>query len=210
MTKIKLINVSITIIMIFLSINAYSQYGVIEMKNGELYEMATPDLIREKNNQLRYFPEDWERKTSVMGIGAKKLMKEYKEKSKLINISDIKQVHAQGELTLNSKSFTKFIGIRYIKIKKKYKKYYVLEDGYCSLLVYIDEGGNIAYSYYLQKGNEEPYELHRVGTVGPKYKKRSKKYFADCKPALGYIKKSLNKTKQLPKLVKIYNDKCSN
>jgi len=200
-------SIYISLLVIFLSFNAYSQYGVIVMNNGEELEMGGPDLSVE-DDQLRYYTEEFNEKPLLAGVSYKKQKKEYLEKSRLIKISDIKNIHAQGEFSIGSRSIAKFIGIRYVKGKKRYQKYYVIEDGECSLLL-MPQNSNALYSYYAQKGNEEPYELHRSGTgTGPKYKKRSKKYFADCEPAMKYIKNGLKKT-TLPKLVKIYNSKCA-
>ncbi|MBV1923839.1 MAG: hypothetical protein KUG68_07430 [Flavobacteriaceae bacterium] len=178
------------------------------MKNGEQFVMESPDLNIEKD-QLRYFKEKWKRKTSVMGIGAKKLKQEYLDKSRLINIDEIKKIHVQGELLVGSKSILKFIGIRYIKIKRNYQEFYVIEDGECKLLV-KPESGNAWYSYYVQTGNEEPFQLHRAGTgLGAKFRKRSKKYFADCEPAMEYIHNDLKRS-TLPNLIAIYNENCVN
>ena len=60
-----------SLLVIFISFNAFGQYGIIEMKNGEQFEMASPDLNVE-GDQLRYLFEKFEAKTSVMGIGLKK------------------------------------------------------------------------------------------------------------------------------------------
>jgi hypothetical protein len=178
------------------------------MKNGEQYEMASPDLNVE-DDQLRYLFEKFEAKTSLMGIGIKKQKEEYLAKSRLINLNEIKRIHTQGEISIGSRSIMKFIGIKYIKGKRYYKRYYVIEEGECRLLVKPGEGNEL-YSFFAQKGDEEPYELHRSGTgTGPKYKKRSKKYFADCEPAMNYIKNRLKKT-TLPKLIEIYNASCAN
>jgi len=195
-----------SLLVIFISFNAFGQYGIIEMKNGDQLEMASPDLNVE-GDQLRYLFEKFEAKTSIMGIGLKKQKEEYLAKSRLINLNEIKRIHTQGEISIGSRSIMKFEGIRYIKTKKYYKIFYVIKEGECRLLVKPGEGNEL-YSFYAQKGNEEPYELHRSGTgTGPKYKKRSKKYFADCEPAMKYIKKGLTK-KTLPKLVEIYNENC--
>ena len=208
MRKLISIKVFLALILFCLSFNAHSQYGVIEMKDGEQFEMASPDLNIE-GDKLRYFKEKWERKASVMGFGAKKLRQEYLDKSRLINISDIHKVHAGGEILVGSKSIINFIGIRYIKVKGKYQEFYVIIEGECSLLI-IPEDGNALYSYYVQKENEEPYQLHRAGTgLGAKFKKKSKKYFADCEPAMIYIQSDLKKS-TLSELVEIYNENCAN
>jgi hypothetical protein len=202
----KTIQVYVSLLMIFLSFNGYSQYGVIEMKNGDQLVMKSPQLSVEKES-LRYFIEDYKQKVSFMGIGYKKLKKEYLDKSRLVKISEIKKIHVEGELLVGSKSVLDFIGVRYIKIKRNYRKFFVIEDGECKLLVQ-PENGNALYSYYLQTGNEEPYKLHQVGTTfGAKFRKKSMKYFADCAPAMKYIKSDL-KQSTFPKLIGIYNANC--
>ena len=207
MIQIKSIQKFIVIATFLFGFQGYCQYGIIVMKNGEQFEMATPDLNAE-GDQLRYFKEKWERKTSVMGLGAKKLRQEYNDKSRLINISDIKKIHVQGELLVGSKSILNFIGVRYIKVKRNYQDFYVITEGACSLLV-KPEDGNALYSYYVQTGNEEPFKLHRAGTgLGAKFRKRSKKYFADCEPAMNYIQSDLKRS-TLPELIEIYNVNCA-
>ncbi len=206
MRIIKSIKLTIALLIIFLSFDAHCQYGVIEMKNGEQYEMASPDLNIE-GDQLRYFKEKWERKTSVMGFGAKKLRQEYLEKSRLIKISEIKNIHAQGQLLLGDKPFLDFVSIRYIKLKNRYVEFFVITEGKCSLMVKAEDG-NAWYSYYVQTGNGEPYQLHKAGTgLGAKFRKRSKKYFADCDPAMDYIQNDLKRS-TLSELIKIYNTNC--
>ena len=178
------------------------------MKNGDLFEMMSPELHIE-GDQVRYFKEKWERKTSVMGIGAKKLRQEYEEKSSLINIPDIKKIHASGKLTINDRPFFDFVGIRLLKLKRHYEIYYVITDGHCSFLTKSDDlyGG---YYHYVQTGDEELYELHRGGVgLGPKFRKRAKKYFAECEAAMAYIKSDLKKS-TIPQLVEIYNENCAN
>lgn len=207
MKNLKSIQAYIIIFIILFSFQGYSQYGVIEMKNGDQLIMESPMLVVEKES-LRYFIEDYKPKTSVMGFGYKKLKQEYLDKSRLVKISDIERIDAQGELKIGSKSILDFKGIRYVKIKRRYQEFFVIEDGDCSLLVKA-ENGNALYSYYVQTGNEEPYKLHQVGTgFGAKYKKRSKKYFADCAPAIQYINGDLKRS-TLPKLIQIYNESCA-
>lgn len=197
-----------TIVLFFITNSSYSQYGIIEMENGEQYIMASPDLNVE-GDELRYFIEKFERKTSVMGVGAKKLREEYNKKSRLIPINKIKKIHAQGELLIGSKSILNFNGIRYIKMKKHYEEFFIIEEGECSLMVKAEDG-NAWYSYYVQTGKEEPFQLHRAGTgMGAKFRKKSKKYFANCAPAMEYIEKDLKKS-TLPELIKIYNNNCIN
>ena len=118
MKQVKFITIRISLLVLFLSFNAHSQYGIIEMKNGDQLVMASPDLNVE-GDELRYFKEKWERKTSVMGFGAKKLKQEYLEKSRLVKISDIKKIHAQGELLVGSKSILNFIAELFMESLKK-------------------------------------------------------------------------------------------
>ena len=208
MKNMNSIKATLFLLLALLCTNAYSQFGVIEMKNGEQYEMMSPELIVE-GDQLRYFEEEWKRKTAVMGIGnRKKARQEFEEKSRLINISDIKKIHASGQLMYNDKPFLDFVGIRYIKTKRHYEKYYVITEGKCSFLTKLDLAYGW-YSHYVQTGNEEPFELHRGGVgLGPKFKKKSKKYFADCEPAMEYIKGELKKS-TISELVEIYNANCA-
>ena len=192
---------------LLLSAITYAQYGVIEMNNGDQHEMASPELKIERD-LLRYFIEEFKPKASVMGFGYKKLKKEYLEKSRLLNIADIKKVHVDGELLVGSRSVLNFNAVRYIKIKRRYREFYVLQDGECRLLV-KPENGNALYSYFVQTGTEEPFKLHQVGTgFGAKFRKKSKKYFANCKPAMDYIEKGL-KRETLPKLIDIFNANCA-
>jgi hypothetical protein len=206
MKKLKLIKVYVSLIVIFLSFNAYSQYGVIEMKNGEKFEMADTWLVVE-GEQLRYSTEKYEAKALVYGIGQKKHKEEFLEKSRAVNISEIEKIHVQGEFLVGNKLISNFIGIKYIKVNRRYQKFYVIKDGECQLLI-MPESGNAIFSYYVQKGNEDPFILHKSGTgLGPKYKSRAKKYFADCGPAMDYIKKDL-KLSTIPNLIDIYNASC--
>jgi|SRR5690606_19853240 len=207
MRKIILIQLYVSLIAILFSFNAYSQYGVIEMKNGDRFEMADTWLVVE-GEQLRYSIEKYEAKALIYGIGGKKHKEEFYEKSRVVNISDIHKIHAQGELLVGSKVITDFIGIKYIKIKRHYQKFYVIKDGECQLLA-LPESGNAIFSYYAQKGDKEPFILHKSGTgLGPKFKSRSSQYFADCAPAMDYIKKDL-KLSTLPNLIDIYNANCA-
>ena len=190
-----------------LSLSAYGQYGIIEMKNGDEHEMAMSELRVEKD-QLRYFIEEWERKTLGFGGSAKKLRQEYEEKSRLVNIEDIKRIHVTGQLMYNDKPLEDVIGIKYLKLKRRYEGYYIVVDGPCQLLM-KGEDGNAWYSYFVQTGDEEPYQIHRSGTVfGAKFRKKSKKYFADCAPAMEYIEKDLGRW-TLSELVEIYNENCA-
>lgn len=206
----KSIKVYASLIIFFLSFNAYSQYGVIEMKNGEQLEMVD-DRFLVKDGQLRYYKEKVDSKGfSLFGIRSKKQKQEYLDKTNAVSIDDIKIIHTQGELFVGNKKIANYSGIRYIKIKRKYQEFYVIEKGKCNLLI-KDEGSlsNAIFSYYVQEGNKEPYIIHKSGTgLGPKYKRRSKKYFKDCEPAMRYIKKDL-KLLTLPKLVQIYNKNCA-
>lgn len=191
-----------------LSINSYSQYGIIEMKNGDKHEMAMSELRVEKD-QLRYFVEKWERKTLGIGGSAKKLRQEYEEKSRLVNIEDIKRIHVTGQLTYKDEPLEDVIGIKYIKLKRRYEAYYIVVDGPCQLLM-KGEDGNAWYSYFVQTGDEEPFQIHRSGTVfGAKFRKKSKKYFAECGPAMVYIEEDLGRW-TLSELVEIYNLNCAN
>ena len=207
MRKTKSIQLFVSLIMIFLSFNAYSQYGLIEMKNGDQLVMKSPQLSIE-GDSVRYFIEKYKPKTSIMGFGYKKMKQEYLKKSRLVKISEIKKINAEGELLVGNRSVLDFKGIRYIKIKRRYREFFVIEDGECALLVKTENGNNALYSYFVQTGNEEPYKLHQVGTgIGAKFRKRSKKYFVDCPPAMEYIKGDLKRS-TLPKLVEIYNTNC--
>ena len=206
MIKTKLASV-FYLFLLFFSTNMVSQHGVIEMKNGDMHEMAIREL-RIEGDQLRYFIEHWERKTAVMGIGnRKKARQEFEEKSRLIDIKDIVKIHTSGQFLHNNKPFIDYIAIRPIKFNRKYELFYVNTEGKCSLLFNFDETG--WYTYYVQTGNEEPYELHKGGTgFGPKLRKRSKKYFADCEPAMDYINGDMKKS-TISELVEIYNTNCA-
>lgn len=207
MIQTKYIQKFLVIATFLIGFQGYCQYGVIEMKNGEQFEMASPDLIVE-GDELRYFKEEWKRKTSVMGFGAKKLRKEYLAKSRTVKFNDIKKIHARGELFLGNQPFIDFEGIRYIKLKRYYEKFYVITEGACSLLIKAEDG-NAWYSYYVQTGNEEPYQIHKAGTgLGAKFRKRSRKYFAECEPAMEYIQNDLKKS-TLPELIEVYNANCA-
>jgi|SRR5690606_20888470 hypothetical protein len=207
MKRIQSINLIIVLIFALFSFNAYSQYGMIEMKNGETHIMESDELIKE-GDSLRYFKEKWKRKVSFMGIGAGKLSQEYRDKSSLVSISDIKKIHVKGKLTVGRQLIYNYIGIKYIKNKKHYEKYYVVEDGECQLLVKAGDVNDI-FSIYAQTGNEEPFELHRSGTgTGPKYERKAKVYFAECAPAMKFINKKGFKRAELPKVVEIYNNQC--
>tara|TARA_R100000935_G_scaffold21876_5_gene40571 strand:- start:98 stop:754 length:657 start_codon:yes stop_codon:yes gene_type:complete len=199
-----------SLIVFFLSLSAYSQYGFIEMKNGEQFEIAQEGFLVE-DGQLRYFKEKVDSKGfSLYGIRSKKKKQEYLDKTNAVNIDDIKIIHTQGKLSVGNKKIANYIGIRYIKEKRRYNKFYVIEKGKCNLLI-KDEGpfSNAIFSYYVQEDNKELYIIHRSGTgTGPKYKRRSKKYFEDCEPAMKYIKKGL-KLLTLPKLIRIYNENCA-
>lgn len=205
----KSIKIYASLMIYLLSLNAYSQYGVIEMKNGDKFETADNRFLAE-DGQLGYYKEKVDsRGFSLFGIRSKKQKQEYLDKTNAVNIDDIKIIHTQGELFVGNKKIANYIGIRYIKIKHKYQKFYVIEKGKCNLLI-KNEGSlsNAIFSYYVQEGNKEPYIIHKSGTgLGPKYKRRSKKYFKDCEPAIRYIKKEL-KLLTLPKLVQIYNKDC--
>ncbi len=190
-----------------ISFHAQSQFGVIEMKNGEQLEMATADLIVE-GESLRYFKEKWKRKTSIMGFGAGKLHQEYLDKSNVVSIADIEKIHVRGKLSVGSKFIYNYTGIKYNKDKRRYEKYYIVEDGECQLLVKSGDNNDI-FSIFVQTGDEEPFELHRSGTgTGPKYERKSKVYFADCAPAMEFINKKGFKRSELPKVVEIYNANC--
>lgn len=203
----KSIKVQVLLLVIFLTLNAYSQNSVIEMKDGKQIEMVGDDFMIE-GDQLRYFVEKYESKGAIFGIMGKEQKQEYLDKTRLVNISDINIIHEQGELFVGNKFIANFVGSRFIKLKHRYQGFYVIEDGPCSLLI-MAENGDAIFSYYLQEGNEKPYILHKSGTmVGPKYKRRSKKYFADCEPAMNYIKKYLKRS-TLPKLIQIYNANCA-
>lgn len=207
--QMKSIKAYLSLIVIFLSFNAYSQYGIIEMKNGDKFEIAD-DKFQVEDDQLRYYKEKVESKGySLFGIRSKKQKKEYYlDKTNTVNINDIKIIHTQGELFVGNKKIANYIGIRYIKLNRNYEEFYVIENGKCSLLI-KSENSNAIFSYYLQEENGEPYILHKSGTgLGPKYKSRSKEYFADCEPAMSYIKKDL-KFSTIQKLVQIYNSSCA-
>jgi len=205
----------ITLFMIVLSCSVYSQYGVIEMKDGKYIEMGGEQLHIE-GEYLRYFTEEYVPKHSVFG-SYKKEKERMHSKSKLVKINNIHKVHVTGEFISGKTSRLKFEAIRFIKEKKHYEKYYELVDGPCKLLAKI-ESGNALYSYFVQKGNNTPYKLHKIGTmVGAKFTKKSKKFFADCQPVLDYLKKDKNRTRYIKKeldkslinLVKIYNENCA-
>lgn len=206
----KSIKVYTSLIVFFLGLNTYSQYGFIEMKNGEQFEIAD-DGFSVKDGQLRYYKEKVDSKGfSLYGIRSKKQKQEYLDKTNAVNIDDIKIIHTQGELFVGNKKIANYIGIRYIKEKRRYNKFYVIEKGKCNLLI-KDEGslGNAIFSFYVLEDNKELYIIHKSGTgLGPKYKRRSKKYFEDCEPAMKYIKKDLELL-TLPKLVQIYNENCA-
>ncbi len=207
MKKTQSINFIIALLFILVSYNAQSQYGIIEMKNGDQLEMASDELIVERDS-LRYFKEEWKRKASIMGFGAGKLLQEYKDKSSLVNISDIKKIHVKGKLTVGRQLIYNYIGIKYIKGQKRYEEYYVVEDGECQLLVKSGDVNDI-FSIFVQTGDEEPFELHRSGTgTGPKYERKAKVYFAECAPAMEFINKKGFKRSELPKVVEIYNNRC--
>ncbi len=207
MKKTQSINFILLLVFALLSFNAHSQYGIIEMKNGDQFEMATEDLIVERDS-LRYFKEYWKRKTTIMGFGAGKLLQEYKDKSDLVSIDDIKKIHVKGKLTVGRQLIYNYIGIKYIKDKKRYEEYYVVEDGECQLLVKSGDVNDI-FSIYVQTGDEEPFELHRSGTgTGPKYERKAKVYFAECAPAMEFINKKGFKRSELPKVVELYNNEC--
>ena len=207
MTRSKSIHCIIVLFFVLVSYNGYSQYGVIEMKNGEQWEMKTADLIVE-GDSLRYFKEKWKRKTSIMGFGAGKLLREYHDKSNLVSINDIKKIHVSGKLSVGRQLIYNYVGIKYIKDKKHYEGYYIIEDGECQLLVKSGDNNDI-FSIYVQTGNEEPFELHRSGTgTGPKYERKAKVYFAECAPAMEFINKIDFKRSELPKVVEIYNANC--
>lgn len=64
----KSIKVYASLIVFFLSLSTYSQYGIIEMKNGEQLEMAD-DRFLVKDGQLRYYKEKVDSKGfSLFGI----------------------------------------------------------------------------------------------------------------------------------------------
>ncbi|MFD2433827.1 hypothetical protein ACFSO9_09930 [Mesonia maritima] len=172
----KLIKIYASLIVFFLSLSTYSQYGVIEMKNGDRLEVADGNFLVE-NEQLRYYKEKVESKGfSLFGIRSKKQKQEYLDKTNAVNIDDIKVIHTQGELFVGNKKIANYSGIRYIKIKRKYQEFYVIENDKCSLLI-KNEGSlsNAIFSYYVQEDNKEPYIIHKSGTgLGPKYKRRSK------------------------------------
>lgn len=199
-----------SLIIFFLSLSSYSQYGFIEMKNGDKLEIADDRFLVE-DDQLRYYKEKVDSKGfSLFGIRSKKQKQGYLDKTNAVKIDDIKLIHTQGELFVGNKKLANYIGIRYIKEKRRYNKFYVIEKGKCNLLI-KDEGdlGNAIFSYYVQEDNKELYIIHKSGTgLGPKYKRRSKKYFEDCEPAMKYIKKDLELL-TLPKLVQIYNENCA-
>jgi len=207
MTSTKIIKSALVCFLFTLSLPMYGQYGIIEMKNGDKHEMAMSELIVEKD-QLRYFVEEWKRKTLGFGGSAKKLRQEYEEKSRLVNIEDIKRIHVTGELMYKDKPLEDVIGIKYIKVKRHYEAYYIAVDGPCQLLM-KEEDGNAIYSYFVQTGDEEPFQIHRSGTVfGAKFRKKSKKYFAECGPAMEYIEKDLGRW-TLSELVETYNENCA-
>ncbi|MDN3724263.1 hypothetical protein QRD02_07700 [Aequorivita sp. SDUM287046] len=207
MNRTKSINLIMVFLFMLLAFNAQSQYGVIEMNNSQQLDMATDDLIVEKDS-LRYFKEKWKRKTSIMGFGAGKLNQEYKDKSDLVSIKDIKKIHISGKLMVGNKLIYNYVGIKYIKDKKRYEKYYIVEDGECQLLVKSGDGNDI-FSIFVQTGDEEPFELHRSGTgTGPKYERKSKDYFAACTPAMEFINKKGFERSDLPEVVEIYNTSC--
>lgn len=190
-----------------LCFSVQAQYGVIEMKNSELHFMESDELIVE-GDSLRYFKEKWKRKTTFMGIGAGKLLQEFRDKSRLIKIDDIEKIHTKGKLSVGRHFIYNFIGIKYIKEKRHYEEYYIVEDGHCQLLVKAGNNNDI-FSIFVQTGNEEPFELHRSGTgTGPKYERKSKVYFAECAPAMEFINKKGFKRAELPKVVEIYNNQC--
>lgn len=204
----KSFKVHVLLTVFFLSINAYSQYGVIEMKNGDFLEMGDERFSIE-GDQFKYFKEKIDPKDiSAFGVRDKKKQQEYLDKINAVNIKDIKVIHTKGELFVSKKKIANYIGLRFIKIKNKYQLFYVIEEGKCSLLI-MPENSNAIFSFYVQEGNKEPYIIHKSGTgTGPKYKNRSSKYFADCKPAMDYIKNDL-KLLTLPELIQIYNENCA-
>lgn len=203
----KLSQVCFLIFMMALSFNGYSQYGTIDLKNGDQLVMIEPDLLVE-GESLRYFKETYKPKASVMGIGYKKEKKRMQSKTGLVKFSEIERINAQGELKAGSKSILEFNGIRFVKLKRGYRRFYIIEEGECTLLA-KPESGNALFSFFVQKGNEEPFKLHQVGTaIGAKFKKKSRKYFADCAPAMDYIKNDLKRS-TLAKLVQIYNESCA-
>ncbi len=207
MKRTKSFNSVIVLIFALISFHAQSQFGVIEMKNGDQLEMKTADLIVE-GDSLRYFKEKWKRKASIMGFGAGKLLREYHDKSNLVSINDIKKIHVRGKLSVGRQLIYNYVGIKYIKEKKHYEGYYIIEDGACQLVVKAGDNNDI-FSIYVQTGDEEPFELHRSGTgTGPKYERKSKVYFAECAPAMELINKKGFKRSELPKVVEIYNAHC--
>lgn len=206
MTRIQLIKMFVLLIVIFLNLHAYGQAGVIEMKNGDFYEMGDTKFFVD-GKELKYFKEKVDKGYSIFGFRSEKQKQEYLDKVGSVPVSNIKKIHMQGQLLVGNTVIGNFIGIRFIKMKNRYKDFYVIEEGECSLLV-RSEDGNAIFSYYVQKKDEEPYILHKSGTgMGPKYKSRSKKFFADCGPAMAFIKKDLKRT-TIPDLIKIYNANC--
>lgn len=208
MSQMKSIQMYVSLIVIFLNLSAHGQAGVIEMKNGEYFEVAD-DRFYVDGEQLKYFKEKINDKgVSLYGFRSEKQKQEYLDKIGAVPVNNIKMIHMQGQLLVGKKVIADFIGIRYIKVKRRYEEFYVIEDGECSLLV-KSEDANAIFSYYVHKKNEDPYILHKQGIgIGPKFKSRSEKYFADCGPAMDYIKKDLKKT-TLPELIKIYNANCA-
>lgn len=206
MRKIKSIKVPMLLVVILFSLKTYSQYGIIEMKNGEQFEMAI-SLLHVEGDKLRYFKEEWKQKHPFLGIGMKKNKQEYLDKSAVVNISDIKKIHAEGEFYIRNTLIDSYIGIKFIKQKKRYEQFYVIIDRECQLLLKLG-GSNVLFYYYVQTGDEDPFLLREAGPVfGAKYEPRAKKYFANCEPAMAYIKNGLKRS-SLPKLIEIYNDNC--
>ena len=208
MIKIESTKWIISLLLLMLCFNLHGQYGIIEMKNGDQFEMATSELRVEKD-KLRYFKEKWERKTAVMGIAnMKKIRKEYEEKTGLVNVDEIKKIHVQGQITWKDEPIYEISSMKVAKLKKRNELFFVLTEGKCNLL-FKWEDGNAWYSLYLDEEGKDLYHLHRGGTgLGAKFRKKSKKYFAECQPAMDYINGDLKRA-TIPTLVEIYNENCA-
>gem|GEM_PF-1718501 len=202
-----IIQLCLSLLLSFLSFSDHSQYGFIELKNGDLMEIADSQLSLEKG-QLKYWKEKVDRSGfSIYGINSKAKKAEYLSKIGSVDIEDVKIIHMQGELSVGNKFVDKFIGYRYVKEGKRDVGYYVIVDGPCNLLIKAEDS-NATYSYYVKKRDEEPFTLHLYGVgVGPKLKSRSKKFFSDCTPALAQIDSHL-KNSTVHEL-DIYNSQCA-